>query len=209
MTSRALTVVCHHCDLLLQEPELAPGAKALCPRCGALLYGSQPHGLQISLVFALTAAALFCIANGFPIVTISSDGLFNSTTLIGAADRLLRDGIPSIAVLVFATTFLMPALQIAALVYLLLPLYLGHLPPGLNMAFRVVHLVKPWAMIEVFMLGLLVTITKLNAFATVTPNTALGAFALLMISVTAAAAHFDRHQFWKQVERLKQDRVPA
>jgi len=209
MTSKALTLVCHHCDLLLREPELAPGAKALCPRCGALLYRSQPHGLQVSLMFALTAAALFCIANGFPIVTISSDGLFNSTTLIGAAERLIRDGIPSIAILVFVTTFLMPALQIAALVYLLLPLYLGYLPPGLNAAFRMVQFVKPWAMIEVFMLGLLVTITKLNAFAAVTPNVALGAFALLMISMTAAAAHFDTHQFWKRIELLKQHRVPA
>jgi len=165
--------------------------------------------LQVSLVFALTALALFLIANAFPIVTIRSDGLFNSTTLIGAAGTLIRDGIPSIAVLVFTTTFLMPALQIAALVYLLLPLYFGRLPPGLNVAFRLVHLVRPWAMIEVFMMGLLVTVTKLNAFAAVTPDIALGAFSLLMITLTAASANFNTHHFWKQVEMFKQGQVPA
>jgi paraquat-inducible protein A len=165
--------------------------------------------LQVSFIFALTAAVLFIIANAFPIVTITADGLVNSTTLLGAVDRLVLDGIPSIAMLVFATTFLMPALQIASLIYLLLPLNFGHLPPKLNFAFRLVDLVKPWAMIEVFMIGLLVTITKLNAFASVTPNIALISFALLMLSLTFASANFDSHQFWKQVEFLKRSLVMA
>ena len=208
MKAKAL-LVCNQCDLLLRESEVEPGAKAQCGRCGAVLYRSQPNGLQISLIFALTSAALFFISNAFPIVTISSDGLFNSTTLIGAATALARDGIPSIAFLVFATTFVMPGLLITALIYLLLPLYMGRLPPGLNVAFRLIHLVKPWAMIEVFMLGLLVTMTKLSAFASVTPDIALVAFALLMLSLTAALANFDPFQFWKQVDIYRQTQVTA
>lgn len=206
MNAKAL-LVCQHCDLLLQESDLGQGAKAECARCGAVLYRSKVHGLQICMAFSITAAALFLIANAFPIVTIRSDGLFNSTTLIGATGALLSDGILSIAVLVFITTFLMPALLIAALLYLSMPLYLGCLPPGLALAFRLIHLVRPWAMVEVFMLGLLVTVTKLNAFATVTPDIALGAFFLLMVSLTAALAQFDPHHFWKQVELLRNNRV--
>ena len=136
-------------------------------------------------------------------MTISSQGLTNSTTLLDAADRLLHDGIPSIAALVFATTFLMPALEIMALIYLLLPLHFGRLPTGLSVAFRLIYIVKPWAMVEVFMMGLLVTITKLNAFASVAPDTALGSFVLLMFAVTAAAANFDPHHFWRRVEALQ------
>ena len=205
MTSTGL-IACKHCDLLLRETEVKAGKKAHCPRCDAVLFRSQPHGLQISLVFALTSAALFFIANSYPIVTISSDGLFNSTTLIGAAYRLAQDGIPSVAALVFVTTFMMPAIQITALIYLLLPLSMGDVPPGLALAFRLVHWVKPWAMIEVFMLGLLVTITKLNAFASVKPDIALGAFALLMLSITVASANFDAHAFWKSMNMVKRSK---
>ena len=133
-------IVCNQCDLLLREVELEPGAKASCSRCGNELYRLQPNGLQRSLAFGLTAAALFLVSNAFPIVTINSQGLTNSTTLLDAADRLVRDGIPSIAALVFATTFLMPMLEILALIYLLLPLNLGRLPPFFPLAFRVVHL---------------------------------------------------------------------
>ncbi len=202
-------IVCNQCDVILREVELEPGAKASCSRCGNELYRLQSNGLQRSLAFGLTAAALFLVSNAFPIVTINSQGLTNSTTLLDAADRLVRDGIPSIAALVFATTFLMPMLEILALIYLLLPLNLGRLPPFFPLAFRVVHLVKPWAMIEVFMLGLMVTITKLNAFASVSPNIALGSFVLLMLAVTAAAANFDTHTFWKQVDILKKLQEPV
>lgn len=200
-------LVCNQCDLLLRESVVEPGAKVHCVRCGSILYRYEPRALQISLVSALTAAVLFVISNAFPIVTIRSDGLFNSTTLIGAVDALIRDGIPSIAVLVFTTTLLMPALQIIALVYLLLPIYLGRLPPGIGTVFRLVYFVKPWTMIEVFMFGLIVTITKLNALASVAPDIALPAFALLMVSLTAASANFDRIQFWKQVALLKRDQT--
>ena len=59
------------------------------------------------------------------------------------------------------------------------------------------------------MLGLLVTIAKLNAFAAVSPDIALGSFALLMIALTAASANFDARQFWKQVESLSIKEVSA
>lgn len=196
-------LVCDQCDLLLDEIPLEAGGKAACCRCGNVLYRNKPNGLKFSLMFSLTGAALFIVSNFFPIVTIDSNGLSNSTTLLDAPYRLVNDGIPSIAALVFATTFLMPALEIFALIYLLFPLSLGRLPPGFSVAFRLVHFVKPWSMIEVFMLGLLVTVTKLNAFASVVPNIAFGSFVLLMFTVTAAAANFDPHSFWRQVETVK------
>lgn len=53
------------------------------------------------------------------------------------------------------------------------------------------------------MLGLLVTISKLHAMATVVPEIALWSFVLLMISLTAAAANFDSRTFWDQAELLE------
>jgi paraquat-inducible protein A len=196
-------LVCSQCDLVQREVPLQPGDKARCIGCENVLYRSQPHGLKLSLIFSITAAALFLISNAFPIVTISSQGLTNSTTLLEAVSRLIQDGIPIIAILVFITTFFMPALEILILMYLLIPLSLGRIPPGLSFGFRLICLVKPWAMIEVFMIGLLVTITKLNTFASVSPDIALVSFVLLMLSVTIATSNFDVHTFWRRVEALQ------
>jgi len=108
----ASILVCNQCDLVQREALLNAGDKARCVGCGNILYRSQPSGLKLSLVFIITSAALFLISNAFPIVTISSQGLTNSTTLLEAVNRLIQDGIPTIAILVLITTFLMPALKI-------------------------------------------------------------------------------------------------
>jgi paraquat-inducible protein A len=92
MDSNSL-LVCDQCDLLLQEVKLEPGVKAYCSRCDNDLYRNQPDGLRLSLIFSLTAAILFLISNAFPIVTIDSQGLSNSTTLLDAAFRLVEFGI--------------------------------------------------------------------------------------------------------------------
>lgn len=196
-------LVCEECDMLLREKPLDPGSMVICPRCGHVLHRYQPEGLQRSLVFSLTAAVLFVISNAFPIVGLTSQGLESSTSLLGMVDSLFHDDMPLVAILVFATTFLMPALVIGALIYMLLPLRLGFLAPNVAAIFRIMHLSKPWAMVEVFMLGLIITISKLNALATVLPEIALWSFVCLMFALTAAAANFDPRTFWDQVEKLQ------
>jgi len=202
-------LVCNQCDLVQRETLLNAGDKARCVGCRNVLYRSQPSGLKLSLVFIITSAVLFLISNAFPIVTISSQGLTSSTTLLEAVNRLIQDGIPTIAILVFITTFLMPALKIIVMMYLLVSLSLDRIPPGLAFGYRLICIVKPWAMIEVFMIGLLVTITKLNAFASVSPDIGLIAFVLLMISITMATANFDAHAFWREVESIQNKELKA
>jgi paraquat-inducible protein A len=103
----------------------------------------------------------------------------------------------------------MPALEIFTLIYLLAPLSLGRIPLGLSVGFRLICLVKPWAMIEVFMIGLIVTITKLNALASVSPGIGLISFVLLMLSITVAISNFDAHIFWRQVGLLQKNGLKA
>lgn len=196
-------LVCDECDLLLREQPIGSGDVALCSRCGHVLLRHQPDGLKRCLAFSLTAAVLFVISNSFPIVGLTSQGLVSSTSLLGMVSMLFEDEMFFVAGLVFVTTFLMPALEITAFLFLLLPMRLGHRPPKLSAVFRIMHLSQPWAMVEVFMLGLLVTISKLNAMATVIPEIALWSFVLLMFSLTAAAANFDSRSFWEQIGAME------
>jgi len=191
---------CHDCDLLQREVPVPPGGSARCPRCGAVLYRRRENGLDRTLAYSLGAAVLYVIANSFPIVGLEAAGHHSSTTLFGAVRTLWDQGMGSVAGLVFTTTILMPGLEIAALLYLLLPLKLGRVPHGLAPVFRIVQAVRPWGMVEVFMLGTLVALTKLAALASVVLGVALWSFALLMFLMAAAAASFDNHELWQRVE---------
>jgi hypothetical protein len=71
----------------------------------------------------------------------------------------------------------------AALLYLLLPMRRGVVPPGFNLVLRAIELVRPWGMIEVSMLGILVTIVKMVSPARVVPDAALFGFAALTLLI--------------------------
>lgn len=196
-------IACHECDLLQREIALPEGGTVCCRRCGATLYRSIPDGFDRTLAYMLTAAVVFVVANAFPIVALEAQGTRISTTLFGSVRTLHNQDMTSVAVLVFVTTFLMPALQIGAMLYMLLPLKLGWVPRELPAMFRLVQTVRPWGMVEVFMLGTLVSLAKLAHIAHVVPGVAIWSFAALMFLLAAAASSFDVHDLWAHVEALE------
>lgn len=193
-------IACHECDLLQREVSLEAGAAARCRRCGAQLYRHVPDSLERTLAFTVAAAILFVLANAFPIVGLDAQGNRSSTTLFGTVRTLHDQGMTSVAVLVFATTILMPALQLLAMLYMLAPLRFGRVPRGMPMVYRLVETVRPWGMVEVFLLGTLVSLAKLAHMATLVPDVALWSFAALMVLLAAAAQSFDERSFWARVE---------
>jgi paraquat-inducible protein A len=190
-------IACHECDLLQRAPE-GPGV-ARCGRCDAVLFRSSPASFERTLAYALTAVALFVLANAFPILRMEISGNVVATTLLGAVRTLLEQRMPEIAVLVFLTTFLIPAAQLAAMLYLLLPLQWGRMLPGVAQVLSLLGRIRPWAMVEVFMLGVLVSIVKLHSLAHVVLGIALWAFCGLVIAMPAMAAAFDPRELWRRI----------
>ena len=86
-----------------------------------------------------------------------------------------------VAVMVFCSTILFPLTELVALLYVLIPLRAGYVPAGFNQVLRAIQFVRPWGMIEVFMLGVLITIVKMVSLARVIPEAALFAFGALTL----------------------------
>lgn len=191
-------VACHECDLLQREIQLPSGRVARCVRCGAKLYRSPHASLDRTISYYLTSAVVFIVANAYPIVGINIQGTRHDTTLMGAARALWAQDMTIISLLVFMTTFLMPALEVAFMLHLLLPLKLGRRPRYLRASMRILRSVSPWGMVEVFLLGVLVALVKLTHFARVIPGLALWSFGVLILLMTAAAASFDIRDIWER-----------
>ena len=71
------------------------------------------------------------------------------------------------------------------------------------MLLRLVQAIKPWGMIEVFTLGLLVSLAKLAQVASVRAGIALWAFGGLMLLLAAAAINFDVRAVWARMDRAR------
>jgi paraquat-inducible protein A len=193
-------IACHECDLLQRERPLPVNGVLRCCRCRAALYRRHAGSLDRALAYALAALALFALSNAFPIVGLSVNGDLVETTLFGSVAILYRDGMWPLAALVFVTTLLMPALQAAGIVWLLLPLRLGRRPYRADLVFRLMHVAHSWGMTEVLILGLLVALVKLAHIASVVPDIALWSFGALMMLLAAAAAAFDPRDLWARLE---------
>lgn len=192
-------IACHDCDLLQRETRLQPGDVAACCRCGAVLYRSNPGNVERSLALTIAAAVLFVISNVFTIVGIESHGSSNASTLFGAVLVLWDDQMELVAGLVFVTTILMPALELMMMIVLLAT------PRPQPLFMRLVLLVRPWSMVEVFMLGLLVSVQKLSHLATIIPGIALWSFGALMLLFAAIEATLNPNDIWRLPPRAHAD----
>ncbi|HXY05522.1 MAG TPA: paraquat-inducible protein A [Burkholderiaceae bacterium] len=195
--SSAEIMACHECDLLQRIP-IGQGV-IRCSRCNAELLKISPGSFERTLAYTLAAVCLFIIANSFSIIQIQVGGNEQQTTLVGAARTLWTQGMPEIGMLVFVTTFLVPAGQLAAILYMMLPLRWGYLMPGARHVLSFWSHVQPWSMIEVFMLGVLVSVVKLASLAHVVPGVALWAFCGLVVAMPAVVSVMDPHDLWRRI----------
>ena len=187
---------CHECDALQRKVPLQSGGMARCWRCGAVLYRRRRYGLDATLALTLAAAVLFVLANALPLVSLELQGQENAISLWGAVGTLWDQEVELLALLVFATTMALPALDLGAMLWLLVPLVLQRRPPAGMRVLRALQVIRPWGMVEVFMLGVLVALVKLAHIATVEPGLALWSFGSLIVVFAAAAASFDTDLTW-------------
>lgn len=199
-------IACHDCDLLLAEAPPAAGKKGysvICPRCGASLYRVRPNSLENALALTIAALILLATGNAFPLVGLDLPGGRVETSVVGAAVALWREGMPLLALLVFVTTTMLPFIELAVILWLVVPLAGGRRPPGFGRLFRWLKRSHPWAMVEVFILGLLVALVKLSHLAQVLPGPAAGCFGLLMLLLATLTALIDTREFWRLWEMAR------
>lgn len=152
------------------------------------------------MAFALTGLILFIVANSFPFLSFEMQGQRTDTTLFSGVADLTEQGKGEVAAVVFFTAILAPGLQLLLLLIVLTPLKLGReLPPGYPTLFRWFKTMVPWGMMDVFLIGILVSVVKLADMATIVPGISLVAFVLLIFVLAAAQASMDPDIVWERV----------
>ncbi|MCA9502895.1 MAG: paraquat-inducible protein A [Spirochaetaceae bacterium] len=187
------------CDGVVEEPEVPDGGSAVCGRCGALLFRRRRRTVEITFALMVAAAILFAVANAYPFLAFEMQGQVTHTTLGSGVQALWEQGSRAVAGLVLFTTILSPASEILLLLYVLAPLHFGAPAPGAVVAMRWVSRLKPWSMMEVFLIGILVAVVKLADMAEIVPGVALWAFAVLIPILAGAAAFLDTELVWRRL----------
>jgi paraquat-inducible protein A len=195
-------IACLECDLLLPTPVLAEGERAACPRCGHQLASHPRDGLDRSLAFAMGAAVFLVIGCMFPLMSMKAGGFENAMTLPQSALELYYNGRTTLALLVAAFIILVPAVLLGSILALLVPLTRGRNAPWLVPAGRLIFTLSPWSMVEVFVIGVIVSLVKLAAMATIVLGISFWSYVAFSLSLTAALSSLDRFYVWGAVEQV-------
>jgi paraquat-inducible protein A len=193
--------ICRYCDTVHRRSELPGRATARCVTCESPLYHANTD-LGAMLAVTITAAIAFVIANTFPLITLSAQGHKTEATLWGAIMASYDRDLPVVATALVSTLILAPLLELGLLLWVLVPLCAGSRPLGFALIMRGMHVMRPWRMVEVFLLGVVVAVVKLAGLASTVPG--WGAFGIAVMTLALASlAAFDSGALWRRADELR------
>lgn len=192
-------IACHECDLIHDIPPMPARATARCVRCDAVLFRSQANSIDRTIAWAIAGLVLYAVAVSFPFLAMRNGPIGNETGLLTGIHQLFNQGIIPLATLVLLTCIIIPLIQMLGLLYIFIPLKLNVRVKYAIPVFRLFKHIKPWSMMEIYMLGILVSIVKLGKMATIVPGLAVVAFGILIFVLNFALSSVDSHMVWEQL----------
>ena len=196
-------VACHSCDLLHEKTALGAGQKAWCSRCGSLLYRTNNNAIEISLALTIASLLLFLFAQLLPFLSIDVEGKKTTIYLISTIDTLsqLDNVLLGIAGALFLVIIPLSILLLDLL--LLSALYSNKRPLTLfaRQLLLLIGRLAPWNMLEIFLLGVLVTIVKLASIAEISLHQGFWAFVALVMINLFVSTTLEPEELWQAIDK--------
>jgi len=193
---------CHGCDLLVEEGNIPPRSKAICPRCGSSLYEPKDNTVNNTLALVITGLILLWPAISMPIMemTILGDTSFN--TLLNAVIKIYEAGYYWVAFVVLFTSILAPFAKLSVLLIVLLHIKFNRHTGFLPRLFRYYVKLDAWEMFDVYMIAMLVSVIKLLDIAAIHAGLGLYCFLGLLLTSILITVMLDKKQIWECIEDL-------
>ena len=150
----------------------------------------------MALAFALTALILFLLANAFPLMAIALAGRGQTVRLGSGVAGLAEHDLLPLALFVFTISIMAPLGRVLALGYVLFHLNRQGQPRHLMPVLRLAERMRPWAMLDVFLVGALIAITKLHDLAEIDIGVGFWALGSLVLILAGFDMAIDRRMLW-------------
>src|SRR5262249_45698224 len=158
-------VACETCGLVQRVDALPRGTAAECFRCGTFLGVRRTRvSLHVTAALSLAALVLYVPANIYPILRMTLYGVTSDNTLWAGVVSLMQHRQWGVAVIVFMASLVIPLLKLAGLFFLVGSSIVekGRRPRLRTALYRLIDRIGPWAMLDVFLLAVLVALVKLG-----------------------------------------------
>jgi paraquat-inducible protein A len=144
--------------------------------------------------FASASLIMLAIALAFPFLSISASGVTNSMTLIQTVSYLAEYGL---------FVILVPLVMLTLIGTLAVSLGANRFPEMLLPAARWLFHLNAWSMVEVFAIGVIVSLVKLAAMAKVSLGVSFWAYLAFTVLFLLAFSSMDRLTVWTAIDRIR------
>jgi paraquat-inducible protein A len=201
---------CPGCGLVQMVPALVPGSSAYCPRCPTILRRASAHRLEHIVALTIAALVLLAVMCSSSLMSVETIGIRRVADLFSGPEELVRQDMAPLAIVVLFVTVLAPLLRLAGTLYVLVRAHQQHPPRHLRRVFVLAERLRPWSMIEVFVLGVFVAYVKLGDLVTIGLRTGVYALLGLTFVLVWVDAALDREKVWERLDEPdRTEVVPA
>lgn len=190
---------CPECDLLLERKKLKEAETATCPRCDCVLEKRQKDSVNRTIAVALAGLLSFIPAIYLPLLGLEAAGLSNEASLLECIETILHSELYLVAALVALFCMVFPLLRLLFALHIMVLVKTGRKSPHGMTLFRYFLEFEEWGMLEVFMLGMIVSLYKIIGLADVIFGYGFIAFMLLLLSATLVTAFVDEELVWEHL----------
>jgi paraquat-inducible protein A len=201
MNNNKVWVACQKCDGLFEKPTLKQGQIAKCCHCGSVLVERKVNSIERSFHWSLAGLILMLPAILLPLMGVTLAGQYHQASLLDCVLVLIDREFFMIACLLFLFAIAVPIVRLCGALYLSYCFKFNRLKPTLLNFFRAYHHLDNWAMLNVFMLGIVVSMYKLLDDTELSVNLGLLSFILWLICSTMASSSLDQDYIWEKLEQ--------
>lgn len=193
---------CRACGQVARRAGRVPaGAFETCPRCAARLHFRKPDSIGRTWACLVAAAVLYLPANILPI--LDTHALFNAQrdTILSGVVYLWTTGHWATALVVFFASIVTPLLKLLSLGYLLFTVQRRSTrhPLRRTRLYRLLRFVGRWAMLDIYVVAILVSLVRVKSLAVVTAGPGALSFGAVVVLTMLATLSFDPRLIWDPV----------
>jgi paraquat-inducible protein A len=190
---------CRACGKVQSLPAPRPGYDRKCERCGETMGGGLLH-LEIVYPVLIAAFIAVTVALTVPLARIELSGQHAQADPMTGVYGFLHYGNAPMALFTFVCVVFGPLARNMALIFAIHCVRTGRQPRALPRIYRFAESLKPWCMLDVFLVAALISMTKLHDLVRVEIAPGLWVLMGLVWSIALIDSLFDRHRFWDLIQ---------
>ncbi|TNH77068.1 paraquat-inducible protein A [Aeromonas hydrophila] len=190
---------CEECDLLVPATTLAVGEASSCPRCGHTLSRHLPEQERRPIAYGFAAIIMFVLSNSFTFMSFSAKGVGQEMTFLQCITTLVDQGYLFLGAVLSLTLIGLPLVYIGSIMLVLWRVDKDLHSNSLRSLGRLLCRIKPWLMVDVFLIGVLISLVKLMGMADIKMGLSFWAFVGYTVLLIKMISSLDRMWLWQRL----------